>query len=129
MTAFMTRFQSEAYALLRIVTGFLFLWHGTMKLVSFPEAVPYEIPALVKYLGGSIELIGGTLVMLGLYTRPAAFICSGFMAAAYWMAHGTHAVFPIINEGELAVLYCFVFLAISAHGSGIWSVDTAMSKD
>jgi putative oxidoreductase len=129
MTAFMTRFQSETYALLRIVTGFLFLWHGTMKLLGFPEAIPYELPMHIKYVGGSIELIGGTLVMLGLCTRPAAFICSGFMAAAYWTTHGTNAVFPIINEGELAALYCFVFLAISAHGSGIWSVDTAMSKD
>ena len=128
MAAFMTRFQSEIYALLRIVTGFLFLWHGTMKLFSFPAAMEWELPWHIKYVGGSIELIGGTLVMLGLCTRPAAFICSGFMAAAYWTAHGTNALFPIINQGELAALYCFVFLAISAHGPGIWSVDQAMSK-
>jgi len=128
MAAFMARFQSESYALLRIVTGFLFLWHGSMKLLAFPEAIPFEMPGFVRYLGGSIELFGGALVMLGLCTRWAAFLCSGMMAAAYWMAHGTNALLPIMNEGELAALYCFVFLAIAAHGPGIWSADAAMSK-
>ena len=70
-------------------------------------------------------LIGGALVMIGLFTSPAAFLCSGLMAAAYWMAHGTNALFPINNGGELAALYCFVFLYISAKGAGIWSVEGA----
>ena len=81
------------------------------------------MPAFVQYGAGSIELIGGALVMIGLLTSWAAFLCSGTMAAAYWMAHGTKALLPIQNGGELAVLYCFVFLLVSARGSGIWSVD------
>ena len=76
-------------------------------------------------MAGSIELIGGTLIMIGLFTRWAAFLCSGLMAAAYWVAHGTKELLPILNGGELAALYCFVFLFIAAHGPGLWSVDTA----
>jgi putative oxidoreductase len=70
-----------------------------------------------------LELVGGILVMIGLYTRPTAFVMSGLMAAAYWMAHGLQALFPVQNHGELAVLYCFVFLFISAQGAGMWSID------
>ncbi len=125
MSAFMTRFERETYALLRIVTGFLFLCHGASKLFGFPVPPPAEAPAFVIYSAGSIELIGGALVLAGLFTRWAAFICSGTMAAAYWMAHGLNAPFPIENKGELAVIYCFVFLFISAKGAGIWSVDQA----
>jgi len=125
MATFMTRFRSETYALLRIMAGFLLLWHGAVKLFGFPVEAPTGIPAFVTYVGGPVELVGGTLVMLGLFTRWAAFVCSGMMAAAYWMAHGTHALLPLVNEGELAALYCFVFLAIAGNGSGIWSVDTA----
>jgi putative oxidoreductase len=122
---FMERFASETHALLRIVTGFLFLCHGTQKLFGFPGDVPAEAPLFVLYLAGPIELVGGALVMIGLYTRWAAFLCSGLMASAYWLAHGTHALLPIVNRGELAALYCFVFLFLSAAGSGIWSVDGA----
>ena len=118
----MRRFDSITYALVRAVSGFLFLWHGSQKLFSFPGSAP-DGPAFVLYVGGAIELVGGVLIMLGLFTRWAAFICSGQMAAAYWIAHGTHATLPIENGGELAVLYCFVFLFVSAHGSGNWSVD------
>jgi putative oxidoreductase len=118
----MKNFEGETYALMRIVTGLLFLWHGMQKLFGFPLPAP-EAPAFVIYLGGGIELVGGALVMLGLFTRWAAFLCSGMMAAAYWMAHGTQALFPIINKGELAALYCFVFLFISARGAGRWSLD------
>jgi len=76
-------------------------------------------------VAGPIELIGGTLVMIGLFAGWAAFLCSGLMAFAYWMVHGTQALLPIQNMGELAALYCFVFLFISSQGSGIWSVDAA----
>ena len=124
---FMKSFTSQTYALMRIIAGLLFLWHGTQKLFSIPSAPPMEVPAFVIYIAGPIELFGGLLVMIGLFTRWAAFLCSGIMAAAYWMAHGTRGLFPIENGGELAVLYCFVFLFISAQGSGIWSVD-ATSK-
>ena len=125
MAAFMTRFASETHALLRIVVGLLFLCHGASKLFDFPVPAPAGAPAFVIYVGGSIELFGGILVMIGYQTRWAAFLCSGLMAAAYWMAHGMNALFPIQNQGELAALYCFAFLYLSAHGAGIWSVDAA----
>ena len=118
---FLDSYQDHTYALFRIVTGFLFIWHGTQKLLGFPVEFPYPLNPLM-YAAGSIEMIGGALVMIGLFTRPAAFICSGTMAAAYWMAHGMNALFPIINKGELAALYCFAFLYIAARGTGIWGV-------
>jgi putative oxidoreductase len=114
--------EEQSYALLRIVTGFLFIWHGTQKLLNFPVEFPYPLNPLM-YSAGTIEMVGGVLVMIGLFTRPAAFICSGTMAAAYWMAHGMNSVFPIINKGELAALFCFAFLYIAVRGAGIWSVD------
>ncbi|MBF8291764.1 MAG: DoxX family protein [Steroidobacteraceae bacterium] len=127
MAALMQRFGGQTYALMRIMTGFLFLWHGSQKLLGFPLPAP-DAPAFIIYIAGSIELIGGVLVMFGLFTRWAAFLCSGLMAAAYFMGHAKQGFFPLINKGELAALYCFVFLFISAHGSGIWSVDGARSK-
>ena len=114
--------EAQSYALLRIVTGFLFIWHGTQKLLNFPVEFPYPLNPLM-YSAGAIEMVGGVLVMIGLFTRPAAFICSGTMAAAYWMAHGMNNVFPILNKGELAALFCFAFLYIAVRGAGIWSVD------
>jgi putative oxidoreductase len=85
--------------------------------------MPPDVPAFVIWVAGPLELFGGLLVMIGLLTRPVAFVMSGLMACAYWMAHGTKALLPSMNGGELAALYCFVFLFISARGSGIWSVD------
>lgn len=123
MATFMRTFEPQSYALLRIVTGFLFLWHGLQKVVGYPPGLPDGVPPFIIWTAGPIELVGGALVMIGLFTRWAAFICSGTMAFAYWMAHGTKALLPVVNGGELAVLYCFLFLFISARGSGIWSVD------
>jgi putative oxidoreductase len=125
MAFFMQNYAAQTYALLRIVTGFLFLWHGTQKLFNVPLPPPMPLPGFVVSIAGPIELFGGLLVMIGLFTRQAAFLCSGLMAAAYWMVHGTQALLPIQNMGELAALYCFVFLYLSAAGSGIWSVDGA----
>ena len=122
---FMQSYTDQTYALMRIFTGLSFLWHGTQKLFAFPVPMQHDVPAFVVYIAGPIELIGGLLVALGLFTRWAAFVCSGLMAAAYWMVHGTKAFFPIMNGGDLAVLYCFAFLFISAQGSGIWSMDSA----
>lgn len=122
---FMQSYTSQTYALMRIFAGFLLLWHGTQKLFAFPGPMPQEAPAFVINIAGPIELIGGLLVMIGLFTRWAAFVCAGLMAAAYWMVHGTQNLFPIMNGGDLAVLFCFAFLFISAQGSGIWSVDAA----
>ena len=120
---FMKRLEPQVYALLRIVTGFLFLWHGIQKLFGYPAGMPEGVPAFIIWVAGPLELFGGILVMIGLFTSPVAFVLSGLMACAYWMAHGTKALLPVVNQGELAVIYCFVFLFISARGSGIWSLD------
>ncbi len=122
----MKSYSEQTYALLRIITGFLFLWHGSQKLLGFPP-MDMTPPEFVVYIGGGIELVGGALIMIGLFTSPVAFLSSGLMAVAYWMAHGTQDFLPILNGGELAALYCFVFLFLSAKGSGIWSVDAARS--
>jgi putative oxidoreductase len=125
MAAFMKPFEAQTYAVLRIVAGLMFLCHGTQKLFGWPIGTPpgVEIPAFVTYVAGPIEFVTGVLIALGLFTRWAAFLASGQMAAAYWMAHGTKAFFPIANQGEMAALYCFLFLFIAARGAGIWSVD------
>ena len=124
MASFMRRFGGETHALMRIMAGLLLLWHGSQKLFGYPQAPP-DAPAFVIYVAGSIELVGGILVAIGLFTRQAAFVCSGLMAAAYWMAHGTRHLFPLVNGGELAALYCCVFLFIAANGAGMWSADAA----
>lgn len=128
MTSFMSKYSAQCYALMRIITGFLFLWHGSQKLFDFPGGMPPGVPAFITYVAGPIELVGGILIMIGLFTQWAAFISSGQMAFAYWIAHGTKALLPLQNNGELAVLYCFVFLFIAAQGSGIWSVDSLKDK-
>jgi putative oxidoreductase len=123
MLNFMRAYEPQTYALLRIVAGFLFLWYGMQKLFGFPGALPAGVPAFIIWIAGPIELVGGTLVMIGLFTRWAAFLSSGLMAFAYWIGHGTQALLPILNKGDLAVIYCFVFLHIAARGPGIWSAD------
>lgn len=128
MKPFMSGFNSHGYALLRIVTGFLFLWHGSQKLLGFPVSPHGDAPAFITYIAGPIELAGGILVMIGLFTRWSAFLASGLMAAAYWTAHGTKALLPLQNGGELAALYCFVFLFISTQGGGRWSVDALLGQ-
>jgi putative oxidoreductase len=117
--------EPQVYALFRIVTGFLFLWHGMQKVFGFPGEMPPGVPALITWTAGPIELVGGILVMIGLFTRPAAFLSSGLMAFAYWMGHGTKALLPFTNQGEPAVMYCFAFLYICARGAGPWSADDA----
>jgi putative oxidoreductase len=116
------------HAALRIMTGLLFMQHGTMKLLGFPindfwKGMLGGMPAGMTYFTGLLELIGGLLIVIGLFTRPVAFILSGFMAAAYFMAHLPQGFWPILNQGELAVLYCFVFLWLAVAGSGPYSVD------
>ena len=125
---FLDGFKEHIYALLRIVSGYLFLWHGTQKFLDFPKQGPGDLNAMMP-LGGGIEIIGGILIVIGLFTRPAAFICSGTMAVAYWVFHAPHAnpALPILNNGELSVMFTFVFLYIAARGAGIWSVDSARS--
>jgi putative oxidoreductase len=128
MERFLGRYATYLYAVLRIVSGFLFMWHGTQKLFGYPPpANPSTEPlsAMMAFAGG-LELIGGFLIMLGLFTSIAAFLSSGMMAVAYFMAHfSMQAFLPLQNRGELAVLYCFVFLYIAARGSGVWSIESA----
>ena len=125
-------YRQQTYALMRIVIGFLFLWHGLSKLFGIPVPVPAGVPAFVLYIAGPIELIGWVLVMVGFMTRWAAFLCSGMMAVAYFQFHWKlelgSRVFPIVNGGELAVIYCFVFLLVAARGAGIWSLDRARGR-
>jgi putative oxidoreductase len=113
-------------SVLRIMTALLFMEHGTMKLLNFP-ASDNPGPALFSLIGfaGMLELVGGLLLVLGLFTRPVAFILSGQMAVAYFMAHAPHSFFPAVNKGEGAILFCFVFLYLAAAGAGPWSVDAA----
>ena len=129
MKRFLGRYSEYIYALLRIMAGFMFVWHGAQKLLGYPPAqMPPGSPAPslspLMALGGTIELVGGLMIMLGFFAAIAAFIASGMMAVAYFMAHFSIAQFlPLVNRGELAVLYCFVFLYIASRGSGVWSID------
>jgi len=129
---FLSKYEPYFYALLRIVSGFLFMWHGSQKLLGYPPMPPPPpgSPApsgmsAVTAIAGTIELVGGILILVGLFAGIAAFLSSGLMAFAYFMAHFKLEKFlPIQNGGELAVLYCFVFLYIAARGSGVWSIDS-----
>jgi putative oxidoreductase len=123
------RYAPQALSLLRIVAALLFVLHGTSKLVNFPP-FPMDLPApgSMLWIGAIIELVGGLLVLIGLFTRPAAFILSGEMAVAYWMFHAPRSTFPPVNQGEAAILFCFIFLMIAAAGPGPWSVDESRRK-
>jgi putative oxidoreductase len=118
----------RALAALRIVTGYLFVQHGTAKLFGVPHVAMFDHLSLFSLIGlaGVLELVGGALVVLGLFTRPAAFILSGEMAVAYFTAHASqgNVLLPTLNEGEAAVLYCFVFLFLAVAGGGAWTVDS-----
>lgn len=115
----------RALSVLRIVAGLLFLAHGLVKLFGFPAgAAPGPVPIASLFGAAAIlELVGGTLVLLGLFTRPVAFLLSGQMAIAYFMVHAPQSLYPVLNGGELAILYCFIMLYLSAAGGGCWSVD------
>jgi putative oxidoreductase len=121
--------EPRVLSILRIVVGLLFIEHGTQKIFNFPprpNARAYELFTLVPGLAGIMELVGGILIVLGLFTRPVAFLLSGEMAFAYFMSHAPRGFFPISmggNGGELAILYCFVFLYFAFVGAGVWSLD------
>lgn len=121
--ALFSPWRPHALSLLRIVTALLFLEHGTQKLLGFPAA-QFSPPLLSLFgIAGLLELIGGLLLVAGLFTRPVAVLLSGEMAIAYLMAHAPQSFFPIINQGEAAILFCFVFLYVAAAGAGPWSLD------
>ena len=126
MERILGRYSPYIYAILRIVAGFLFVVHGTQKLFGVPAPKqPMPLDALMTVAGG-IELVAGLMVILGFFTSIAAFIASGLMAAAYFMAHQPMGALPIQNMGELAVILCFVFLYLASRGSGVWSVDSML---
>jgi putative oxidoreductase len=130
--AFFDVWTPRALAVLRIVTAYLFLQHGSAKLLGMPHVAMFDGVQLFSLIGvaGLLELVGGALVLIGLFTRPAAFVLSGEMAVAYFMAHAKQGspLLPMLNQGELAVLYCFVFLFLAAAGAGAWSVDALRHK-
>ena len=122
MSGLLSRLESHAYALLRIVGGLLFLFHGLQKVFGMYGGTP--MPAMsMHWFAGVIELVAGVLIMIGLFASLAAFIASGEMAYAYFTAHQPKGTWPVENGGELAALYCFLFLYVATRGSGIWSVD------
>lgn len=113
----------QMLSVLRIVSGLTFMAHGTQKLLNFPPAARAVDLSTLPGMAGFFELIGGALIALGLFTRPAAFICSGVMAVAYFYAHAPRSFFPVVNGGDAAILYCFVFLYIFFAGPGPLSID------
>jgi putative oxidoreductase len=128
--ALLATWTPRLLGLLRIITGFLYLQHGTAKLFGAPHVAMFDGLQVMSLMGvaGILELVGGALLLLGLFTRPVAFILSGQMAAAYFMAHAPQGFLPILNGGELAVLYSFIFLYFAAAGGGAFSIDGLRGK-
>jgi putative oxidoreductase len=120
-----SKYLPETLSIVRIVVGLLFLEHGTSKLLAFPAAPANGQPAMMSlyWVQGIIELVGGALIALGFLTRPVAFILAGDMAVAYFMSHASKGFFPLLNGGDPAILYCFIFLLFFVSGPGRWSVD------
>ena len=126
MERWLSRYSGTIYAVMRLILGTAFACHGAQKLLGAFGAQPTDKP-LMK-LAGVIELVGGVLIAVGFQAGTAAFLASGLMAVAYFMAHAPGGFWPIVNHGELAVVYCFVFLYVAARGSGALSVDAALKK-
>jgi putative oxidoreductase len=128
MDEFCAKWHDKFLSVLRIMTGLLFLEHGTAKYLGFPHLEKVPDPISMSGVSGMLELVGGALIVLGLFTRPVAFLLSGNMAVAYFYAHAPRAFFPMLNGGEAAILYSFVFLYIFFAGPGPWSVDAMMKR-
>ncbi len=129
---FNDRYSGQALSVLRIVAALLFLLHGTSKLFGFPpmpEGMPAPEPGNILWLGALLEIIGGSLLLIGFFSRPVAFLLSGEMAVAYWMFHAPKSLYPSLNGGDAAILFCFVFLYIALAGPGPWSVDANREAD
>jgi putative oxidoreductase len=125
--SFRATWSPRILSILRIVAGLLFLEHGLAKHFGFPAPVSFPVVGMIV-VAGWIEIVAGALIAIGLFTRIAAFIASGEMAFAYFMEHFPHSFFPIINRGDAAVLFCFIFLFIALDGGGPWSIDAMRSK-
>ncbi|HEY9538126.1 MAG TPA: DoxX family protein [Kiloniellaceae bacterium] len=125
----LTSWSPHVLSLLRVASGAAFMAHGTMKWLNFPTR-SFPQPEVFSMTGasGAIELIGGALIVLGLFTRPAAFICSGMTAVAYFMVHAPKSFFPVLNGGDAALLFCFAFFYLVFAGPGPWSLDAIMRK-
>ncbi len=128
MKRFLGKYEPYLYAILRIIAGFLLVSHGSQKMLGFPA--PKQAMALngMAAVSGVIELIGGLMILFGLFAGIAAFIASGMLAVAYFMVHAPTGFFPILNGGELAVIYCFVLLYIASRGSGLLSIDSLLNR-
>ena len=128
---FLEKYQPQLLAVLRIMAALLFIQHATIKLFGFPPGAMPGMQPITSLLGAAaiIEIITGLLILLGLWTRLAAFIAAGEMAVAYFMFHGAKNFWPAVNMGEAAILFCFVFLYIAAAGPGAWSIDGARTRD
>jgi putative oxidoreductase len=130
LNSFYASWTPRVLSILRIVTAFLFIAHGAQKLFGFlaPPGMPGPAPYSQMWIGGVIEFFGGLLLLLGLFTRPVAFILSGTMAVAYFQMHAPGGFWPLQNKGELAALYSFVFLFLAVAGGGEWSVDRLLRR-
>jgi putative oxidoreductase len=127
---FLEPFSDRLLCVLRVMSGLLFLQHGTTKYLYFPVSQSSGIdPFTMSGAAGIIELVGAPLIVIGLFTRPVAFLLSGTMAVAYFFSHFPKGFFPLLNGGELTALYCFVFLFIAAAGGGAWSVDQFRARN
>jgi putative oxidoreductase len=126
MTMDIASWSPRMLSVLRIMTGLLFIEHGTQKFFGFPGPGPALSPLV--FVQGILELGGGFLLLIGLFTRPVAFILAGDMAVAYFIAHAPRGFFPTLNGGQLAILFCFVFLYLFVAGGGVWSIDAQLSS-
>ena len=128
MQRFLGKYSSCLYATLRMIAGLMFAMHGSQKLLAWPGGSASMPLASLMGVAGVVELVGGLMIAVGFFTSWAAFIASGEMAVAYFKAHAPQGAFPLLNRGELAVLYCFLFLYIASQGAGGWSLDAMMRK-
>jgi putative oxidoreductase len=128
MNAFLSAHASKVLSILRIIAGFLIVWHGSQKLFNYP---PSDHPGggALMMVAGVLEFFGGLLIFFGLFTRWTAFLLSGLMAVAYFMAHAPQGFLPFLNHGELAVIYCFVFFYLFFAGGGPWSLDSLFARN